>query len=625
MKVSFYAISKIVTLCIVSVVLSLSSCKSEPDYEEMTLLHFAQSGDTTFIVHPFMADEGAELVLPAFWSADSIIVRCDEGECHIDGKAIGHEWTSLPMGPSAKISISLLSGDVEVSVRRSALDAICINTSLGDVECVTKTRTDSGRILVRKADGEMQYVGRLSSIKGRGNTTWLNARKKPFVIKMGQKVSLFGWAEGKKFNLLADAFDKTKLHNWLALNIARDFGIRFPIACRHVALWINGDYRGIYLLTEPVDVGKRGIDIADIEKETELVNGHKFSANDVTKFDADGNVLSDTVPMSKAHHGAVASADNPKDISGGYVIEFLPWTREPDNKFGTPYASLCLRNPKFPTLEQLDYVKCRWTKVLSMANDGDSAIFNYLNVDSYARYYLLQEMLHGCDVCTASVFHVKDKDSVDSLFYAAPAWDFDIAMRPMCDGMKDEARILQLRPSVMNKVLLFPNLYRIASFRDTAQSLYFNAFSPVLHHYFGSDCIDSMANVLAKDVALDKRRWSESYDYPAEIEELKSFMSQRVSFFDDDLQTPENEYFTINVDFDFFDMKCCQWHVVKGDSFELYRPTSYWKTLDYVEDDFGRRYDFSFVPTENLNLHYRWHDATKFEKLKWKVAEWLNK
>ena len=78
MKVSFSAISKIVTLCIVSVVLSLSSCKSEPDYEEMTLLHFAQSNDTTFIVHPFMADAGAELVLPAFWSADSIIVRCDK-------------------------------------------------------------------------------------------------------------------------------------------------------------------------------------------------------------------------------------------------------------------------------------------------------------------------------------------------------------------------------------------------------------------------------------------------------------------------------------------------------------------------------------------------------------------
>lgn len=66
---------------ICSVCLLYCRCASADEVDNgnpLAVIDFAQSGDTTFIVHPFMADAGAELVLPAFWSADSILVRCDK-------------------------------------------------------------------------------------------------------------------------------------------------------------------------------------------------------------------------------------------------------------------------------------------------------------------------------------------------------------------------------------------------------------------------------------------------------------------------------------------------------------------------------------------------------------------
>ncbi len=50
-------------------------------------------------------------------------------------------------------------------------------------------------------------------IRGRGNSTWLHAAKKPFKIKLESKADIFGLGANKHWVLLANAMDPTLIHN----------------------------------------------------------------------------------------------------------------------------------------------------------------------------------------------------------------------------------------------------------------------------------------------------------------------------------------------------------------------------------------------------------------------------
>ena len=607
-----------------------NSCQNNNPTSYLETLSFSSPSQSDYIVHPFQTDSCLVLVVPSFWNMDQMSVRSCGHSFSLEGHAISDSWSSISLNGKNTIALCLKSKEYTLKICKSNLDAICIKTESGTLGGVTKTESESGELLAISKDGEVLYKGALSSLKGRGNTTWLNSDKKPYKIKLKKKASLFGLRKGKKFNLLAEAFDDTKMHNWLALHVAEDFGIRFPIHCRYVSLWANGQYQGIYLLTEPVEVGEDGIDISDLEEETKSLNKKKIKSANMQKFDKMGTLLPASERMTQAYCSGIVGAKNPEDITGGYVVEFLPWTKDPDNKFNTSFASLCLKSPKYPTIEQMHYIQQQMenmlASVIESSEDTDSSspsFLQYLNIDSYARYYLLQEAMYGCDACYASVYHVKDRSVVDSLFYAAPAWDFDISMKPF--HFENEAQSYILRPSPNNKILLFPDLYKYKCFQDTVYSLYCQELSPVLHHYFEESTIDSLSALLQTDVWADSYRWRKENTFSSGVEDLKRFMNLRIAFMDKDMEASETDYYTVTIDkgVAISPAHCNQWHVHKGDTFTLMRFPSYFYTLEAIEDEFGNTYSGSFVPTSDVNLHYRWRESTKVERAMRKVRKWV--
>lgn len=606
------------------------SCQKNISSPYLEDLCFASPSQSDYIVHPFQTDSNLVLVIPSFWDMDQVSVRSNGQSITLDDNEISGSWQICSIKGKKSVVLKSNSKEYTLKICKSDLDAICIKTESGTLDGVTKTESESGELLAISKDGEVQYKGALSSLKGRGNTTWLNSDKKPYKIKLKKQASLFGLRNGKKFNLLAEAFDDTKMHNWLALHVAEDFGIRFPIHCRYVSLWANGQYQGIYLLTEPVEISEDGINIADLEEETKSLNKKKIKSANMQKFDKSGTLLPASERMTQAYCSGIVGAKNPEDITGGYVVEFLPWTKEPDNKFNTSFASLCLKSPKYPTIEQMRYIQQRMENLLASViepHDDIEGVFpsflQYLNIDSYARYYLLQEVMYGCDACYASVYYVKDRNTIDSLFYAAPAWDFDISMKPF--HFENEAQSYILRPSPNNKILLFPDLYKYKCFQDTVQSLYCQELSPVLHHYFEPSTIDSLSDLLQTDVRVDAYRWHKENTFSSGVEDLKRFMNLRIAFMDKDLKSSATDYYTVTVDKGeaISPAHCNQWHIHKGDTFTLMQFPSYFYTLEAIEDDFGNTYSGSFVPTSDVNLHYRWRESTKVERAMRKVQKWV--
>jgi len=103
-------------------------------------------------------------------------------------------------------------------------------------------------------------------IRGRGNSTWTDVGengKRPYRLKLNKKRRLIGpdHANAKSWTLLANAADKSMLHNAITADVGRLCGLPFCPAAQFVDLYLNGDYRGTYQLSDQVEVRERRVEV----------------------------------------------------------------------------------------------------------------------------------------------------------------------------------------------------------------------------------------------------------------------------------------------------------------------------------------------------------------------------
>ncbi len=200
-------------------------------------------------------------------------------------------------------------------------------------------KTSAYAVLV-SSDRDTLFSDYLTHIKSRGNSTFERAEKKSFNIKLRNRKQLLQLKNGKRFALLANAFDKSHIRNAIALDLASEIGLPAP-RYEFISLYINSEYRGLYQMTNRVE---ECIDINRIEGF--LIEKNGLSLNNPIKI-----VL-------------------PKHIS------------EQENDSMTELYK-----------EKIAY--------LSNCSETDESINEWIqnNIDmpSFARYYLLQEITHNMD------------------------------------------------------------------------------------------------------------------------------------------------------------------------------------------------------------------------------------
>lgn len=112
-----------------------------------------------------------------------------------------------------------------------------------------------------------------ASIRSRGNSTYNYATvfdgPMPYKIKLDQKTSLLGMRAHKKWNLLANYYDRSYVKQFIAFGTANAiYGQdNFQPQAKYVEVFYNGEYRGLYLLTESIEEDDGALDI-----ETNLTN-----------------------------------------------------------------------------------------------------------------------------------------------------------------------------------------------------------------------------------------------------------------------------------------------------------------------------------------------------------------
>lgn len=258
-------------------------------------------------------------------------------------------------------------------------------------------------------------------IKLRGNST-LEADKKPFKIKFDSKQSLFGLDKAKDWVLLANYYDKSNIRNYLAYLMANKLdNLGFQPSSIFVDVYFNNEYIGLYLLCEQIE-GKPGR--ADVED--------KMSADGINSF------LLEADERAKDEYAGYQGRCYV--TSGGY--DFALKSPDADDYVEAHELSSSSdaeeRKEANETLAQ--FVKdANWLQqFLDKTSEAIYSLKNYedyIDVDSFIDFYLVQEFFKNVDVGSTSQFYTIDQTDEVVKLKAGPVWDFDISC-----GIVDSSR-----------------------------------------------------------------------------------------------------------------------------------------------------------------------------------------
>lgn len=445
-----------------------------------------------------------------------------------------------------------------VFITSSKLPTMYINTPEGGLERIhaDKSHKEKGcTMLAINEDGGVDYNSTLASMKGRGNSTWGKA-KKPYNIKLDSKAKLFGMEKAKSWCLIANYEDLSLLRNQIVYALGADIGMEETPDCRSVDLYINGEYMGVYLVTEKVEIEKNRVDITDLEKATEKLND-----NDLDSYAQQG-VFGEYARYIEGTQKWFDIPNDPENITGGYLLELELGGRYNDEPSGFTTAAgqhVIVKSPEYASEAQVKYISSYWQEMEEAlySDTGYNSLgkhySDYIDVESYAEQYLIEEWSGDWDAGITSNYFYKD---VDGKLVAGPIWDFDSAAanskapHTISDPTQWNARTRTLWYNALmgsNNVKAVPNIYalgfRHADFVESVESEWKDSFYPAAQTMLNKK-IDGYVDEIKGAAVMNAIRWNYysttdvdviAEKYLEEVAQVESFLAARTAFLNENL------------------------------------------------------------------------------------------
>ena len=280
-------------------------------------------------------------------------------------------------------------------------------------KCLDKNVTEKIPATMRVLDGKTNNVADSAKgtlydigIKVRGQSSALFP-KPGYGVEVrdekgeGMDVSLFGLPPGDDWVFHGPYVDKSMMRNALAHWLFRQAGHYSPRS-RHFDLYINGVYRGVYVLLEKIKRGKYRVNVSKL-KETDVA-GDSVTGGYIWAFDKTGT-----------NTGGAGSG--PIEKEGFNTSDGL---------------NVILHYPKKENIQkaQEEYLKKYLNDLEGLFKNGKngSGYENYVDMTSALDYVLHEEITNNADSYWCSFFLHKPKDSKGGKVTLGPAWDFNLAM-----------------------------------------------------------------------------------------------------------------------------------------------------------------------------------------------------
>ena len=394
------------------------------------------------IINAWEGEDAYYLFLPSYAETEKIILLSYSTEFEIlEPEAMvmrGGTLAGLPFNTMLACKSAATKEEFSLCLMKSAnLPTIYLESDSGTLDAVwaDKEVEENGKMQILDTDGTLLYKGGLKGIKCRGNYSFAHFQKKSMTLTLKEEMSLLGLGSSEKYSLVANASDPTLVRNEIARKMEAALETEYTNDGKFVDLYANGDYLGTYYLCETMEIGNERIQITDMEAGMELL----YQKANYESFE-----------MYETEDKKAKQMDvNPADITGGYLVE-----REYEKRYKEEYAFnpssfrtqggeyFVVKSPLYCSDEQIDYIKDYFDKAETamLAKDGihpqtGLAYDAYIDVDSFVKKYLVEEVTKNYDGGVSSSYFYKDSDLLDGRIKAAPIWDCDMSMGSYLDWM----------------------------------------------------------------------------------------------------------------------------------------------------------------------------------------------
>lgn len=350
------------------------------------------------------------------------------------------------------------------------------------------------------------------TIKGRGNSSWLNAPKKSYTIKFDKKQEFLGMNKNKSYALVANYFDKTLLRNTTAYELGRTIfdNLAWTPDSKSVNLFINGVYQGIYGAVESVKIDKSRINVKSIEDYESVLGSEDEENNNFFNY---GYLLEVNERLDEDFNFVTSYSENV--ASKEDVLNPVPFSlKEPEG--GDVEDVEKAQNVQL--LSRIEEYVNDVQKRLYSSDFADESSENYygkyIHVDSFIDWWLVEELAKNTDSNFFSSCYMYF-DPEDKLFHMGPLWDFDLGF----GNNKDDTLIYGYKadeqgdmPLIINqnKVMIVRGNWIVRIKQDSAfiekAKNRWNSLSPIVNNYF-EETYCSNLNKLKKDIELNFVRW----------------------------------------------------------------------------------------------------------------------
>ena len=354
----------------------------------------------------------------------------------------------------------------------------------------------------------LNYNGRIG-IERRG-TSSQNLQKKPYGLETLQSdnvtnnnVSILGMPKENDWILNALAFDQTGIRDVIAYELSEKLG---QYASRRVycEVVINDDYKGLYVFMEKIKADDNRV---NIEKIDNTCNSYpEVTGGYITKTDkTTGN---DPVAWSMQCYG-----------SGWWA---------PTADFIHHYPK-----PSDITNTQHNYIKNYFTNLANKAGNHNTSIENgipaIIDIPSFVDFMIIAEFTSNVDVYQYSTFFHKDKKGK---LRAGPVWDYNLAFGHDEFGNRSLYYVWQFDNNDNTGPKFWKDLFDTDMFRCYLAKRWFEvtAEGNPLNYNAICDRIDELDELIQEGVERDNQRWHKMTQHASEVQSLKNWIQQRISW-----------------------------------------------------------------------------------------------
>ena len=370
-------------------------------------------------------------------------------------------------------------------------------------------RPDGARNFLADANTEefLNYSGTIG-IETRGSSSQ-TLPKKPYGIDTleddgieDKGVELLGMAKEDDWILNSFAFDDSMMRDYISYEMARKMG-QYAANLKYCEVVLNGDYIGLYALSEKI---KRDGDRVDIAKLSDDENSFP-------------------------------------EVTGGYLMQTdRPDAEDPEAWYNNG-AGYIHEKPNSDDITQIQssYIESVFRDLDDNATNSNvtSGYPSIIDVPSFVDYMLMAEIASNVDAYALSTYYHKDRGGK---LRAGPIWDYNLTFgNDLFNAFgtyydRSFTDVWQFNYSNTGAGF-WDDLFQNSTFKCYLSKRFDEVTNPggALNYSYISDLIDNTVALISEAVVRENQRWNTIPDFSGEVSNMKTWIQERITWMGNNL------------------------------------------------------------------------------------------